>query len=122
MLINPKLPKHFFDCDNSLRSPSELKKFWQVPIILTEEYLEDDTWADYQERTAGNTADDVAKTEADFNKWIQEKKESWFKHFPTGTAYRVYCLDGGAWDRPTEWGTFSSLEEAKECCLTGPSW
>jgi len=63
-----------------------------------------------------------AKTEADFNNWIAEKKESWFKHFPSGTAYRVHCLDGGAWDRPTSWGAFGTLEEAKECCMTGPRW
>jgi hypothetical protein len=122
MLINPKIPKHFFDRANDERSNRELNKFWQVPIILTEEYSENDTWADYQKRTAGNTADYVAKTEDEFNNQVQESKESWFKHFPTGTAYRVYCLDGGAWDRPTEWGSFGTLEEAKECCMTGPRW
>lgn len=53
MLINPKLPKHFFNLDNSLRLPTELNKFWDVPIILTHEYEDDDTWEDYQERTAG---------------------------------------------------------------------
>ncbi len=59
MLINPKLPSHFFDRDNGLRSEAEINKFWNVPIILTEEYSENDTWADYQDRTAGNTADYV---------------------------------------------------------------
>ena len=28
MLINPKLPKHFFNRDNALRSHSEIKQFW----------------------------------------------------------------------------------------------
>ena len=122
MLINPKLPKHFFNLDNSLRSPTELNKFWDVPIILTYEYEDDDTWEDYQERTAGFEYEYVKKTEVDFNNWIQEKKELWFKNYPTGTAFTVHCLDGGAWDRPTWWGDFCSLEEAKACCETGPSW
>lgn len=122
MLINPKIPKHFFDRANDARSPRELKKFWQVPIILTDEYKQDDTWADYQERTAGFETIEICKTEQEFNVWIAEKKEAWFKHFPTGTAYRVHCLDGGAWDRPTDWGAFGTLEEAKQCCWTGPSW
>jgi len=122
MLINPKIPKHFFDRDIGLRSESEINKFWNVPIIFTEEYSDNDTWADYQKRTAKNTADYVCRTEEAFNAWIAEKKESWLKYFPSGLAFRVHCLDGGAWDRPTEWGAFGSLDEAKQCCWTGPSW
>lgn len=121
-LINPKLPEHFFDLDNGLRSPSELNEFWNVPIILTDDYQENDTWEDYQERTTGFEGKFVLKTESDFNAWLLDKKHSWFKAFPTGTAYRVYCLDGGAWDRPTSWGSFGSLDEAKACCENGPKW
>ena len=62
MLINPKIPKHFFDRDIGLRSESEINKFWNVPIIFTEEYSDNDTWADYQKRTAKNTADYVCRT------------------------------------------------------------
>jgi hypothetical protein len=36
------------------------------------------------------------------------------------TAYWVHCLDGGAWDRPTWWGTAESLEAAVEICRNGP--
>jgi len=35
------------------------------------------------------------------------------------THYWVECLDGGAWDRPTWWGTVDSLEEAGEICRKG---
>ena len=31
-------------------------------------------------------------------------------HFPTGTRYDVYCLDGESSDRPTAWGKFGSNE------------
>ena len=75
MLINPKLPKHFFTRDNSLRSPLEIKKFWDKPIILTD-----------------------------------------------NNFYKVYCLDGKAWDRPSLWGGFDTLEEASACCANGPVW
>ena len=122
LLINPKLPKHFFNRDNSLRSAAELNKYWDVPIILIDEYKDNETWEDYQERTAGVENEFIKKNEADFNSWIQEKKELWFKNYPTGIAYTVHCLDGGAWDRPTWWGDFGSLEEAKACCENGPSW
>lgn len=122
MLINPQLPDHFFNLDNGLRSQSEIEKYWDVPIILTDKYQENDTWEDYQERTAGIHADFIKKTEDDFNHWIQDRKDSWFKAFPTGIAYRVHCLDGGAWDRPTSWGSFASLEDAIACCEQGPSW
>ena len=39
------------------------------------------------------------------------QSEAW----PGGLRFDVYCLDGGAWDRPTVWGCFGSLEEAVSC-------
>jgi hypothetical protein len=124
MLINPKIPKHFFDRDIGLRSETEINKFWNVPIILTEEYEDhhDKTWTEYQERVSGPKNNYTIETEEEFNTWTQEKKEAWCKNFPTCTAYRVHCHDGGAWDRPTDWGAFGTLEEAVECAQTGPSW
>jgi hypothetical protein len=37
--------------------------------------------------------------------------EAW----PSGIRFDVYCLDGGAWDRPTARGWFGTLEEAIHC-------
>jgi len=34
--------------------------------------------------------------------------------------FSVECLDGGAWDRPTWWGSFKTIEEAVECAKLGP--
>jgi hypothetical protein len=42
--------------------------------------------------------------------------EAW----PSGTRYDLRCLDGGAWDRPTCWGMFGSLEEAVAQAPRGP--
>ena len=39
-----------------------------------------------------------------------------------GIRYDTYCLDGGAWDRPTNWGKFGTLEEAIPCAWEGPVW
>jgi hypothetical protein len=44
--------------------------------------------------------------------------EAW----PGGLRYDTYCLDGGAWDRPTAWGKFGTLEEAIACAKEGPAW
>lgn len=37
------------------------------------------------------------------------------KAWPGGVRYDVRCLDGGAWDRSTWWGSFSTLDEASRC-------
>lgn len=37
-----------------------------------------------------------------------------YKLYPTGIRYEVRCLTGGAWDRSSSQGMFSSLEEAIE--------
>jgi hypothetical protein len=44
------------------------------------------------------------------------------EHWPQGVRFDTYCLDGGAWDRPTAWGKFGTLEEAIACAKTGPAW
>ncbi len=32
--------------------------------------------------------------------------------FPAGIRYELRCLDGGAWDRSTWWGSFSTVQLA----------
>jgi hypothetical protein len=44
------------------------------------------------------------------------------EHWPGGIRYDTYCLDGGAWDRPTAWGKFGTLAEAVRCAQEGPVW
>ncbi|WP_340124549.1 hypothetical protein [Methylobacter svalbardensis] len=85
MLINPKLPEHFFNRANDERSPSELKKFWQVLIILIDEYYEGENWTEHQKRTTGPKNKFTIETEVEFNERKQKKKASWFKEFPSGS-------------------------------------
>ena len=44
--------------------------------------------------------------------------EAW----PKGVRYDVRCLDGGAWDRSTWWGSFATLPECVLCAKAGPQW
>jgi len=44
------------------------------------------------------------------------------EHWPGGLRFDTCCLDGGAWDRPTVWGAFGTLEEAIRCAREGPAW
>ena len=75
LLINPKLPKHFFNRANDARLSRELSKFWGVPFILFHEYEENDTWVDYEYRCRGfSHRDFVLKTEAEFNQYQADKK------------------------------------------------
>ena len=50
--------------------------------------------------------------------WTPTDKEAdlimFKRYWPTGTRYTVRCLDGGAWDRSTNCGSFQSLEEARD--------
>jgi hypothetical protein len=109
--VNPVLPKNFSSTDNEKR-PASHQKWWDRPYIQTTSVEELD--ADYANRT-----DDYAEKAREA--WIEGRK-SWMEAWPSGTRYDVRCLDGGAWDRPTCWGMFPTIEQAVECTKTGPAW
>lgn len=110
--VNPELPKHFSSTDNEKRPASHLP--WvHVPYIETTSVEQLD--ADY----AGRTDDYAEEARAS---WNDDGRKSWMEAWPTGTRYDVRCLDGGAWDRPTCWGMFRSIEQAIECVNEGPAW
>jgi len=82
ILLNPKLPEHFYNLAIEDRSDEELELWEGHPYIKSEA---NDAW-------------------------------------PSGTIYKVHCLDGGARRRPTTWGWFNTLDEAVECVEEGPVW
>src|SRR5262245_42327087 len=99
VFVDPELPDKFGDTPNEARPPSHTK-WWDRP------YIETFTW----EKMAWPTA-------------TEQDRATWFQSWPSGTRYDVCCLDGGAWDRPTSWGSFATLEEAIACASgPGPSW
>lgn len=50
---------------------------------------------------------------------IEDDDPKFVEHWKGTLRYDVCCLDGGAWDRPTCWGMFASLQEAVACALGG---
>ena len=94
--INPPLPDGFDVTPNDERPEWQLDHLWDRPYIQIDDYSNE------------SEHDDVNK--------------NWIEAWSTGKRYASRCLDGGAWDRSTNWGMFATLEEAIECCKTGPSW
>jgi hypothetical protein len=100
--INPRLPADFDQTPNDDRPASHLK-FWHRPYIITatiagfDRFYSDrrDQWAD-QGRVW----------------WRDQGRPAWLKAWPAGTCYTVRCLDGGAWDRSTNRGSYGSLSDA----------
>lgn len=90
--INPKLPANFSNCRNEDR-PHSHQRWWFQP------YIETYDWE--RMRTQHSTEADRAQ---------------WFAAWPSGTRYDVRCLDGGAWDRPTCLGMFTTLDAALVLC------
>lgn len=101
ILVNPKLPRNFAFTANEDRPPSH-QKFWHLPFI--EEYS------------------DIPYPRSKSREEIEKFHSEWLAAWPSGIRYDVRCLDGGAWDRPTWWGGFATLDEAIACCTEGPSW
>jgi hypothetical protein len=112
VLINPELPKGFDNTSNEAR-PKSQRKWWNMPYIET--YSDKDNEAYLASRT-----DEYAEEMR--IKWANKDRESWFKKWPSGVRYDVRCLDGGAWDRSTNWGMFATLDEALSCAKSGPAW
>ena len=112
VLIDPVLPVRFDDTDNE-RRPASHQRWWHRPYIQTEtvEHLDQI----YAERNDAHAEQARAY-------WQKEGRPKWLEAFPRGTRWMVRCLDGGAWDRSSQWGTFGSLAEALECVGEGPFW
>lgn len=99
--VNPVLPEMFDSTPNEERPKSHMK-FWDVPFIVTTTVEELDKY--YAERT-----DEYA--DAGRQLWAEQRKK-WLEAYPSGTRYEVRCLDGGAWDRSSNWGAFNNIDDA----------
>jgi len=111
-LIDPVLPEQFDNTPNEERSPEEIAKYWDVPLIISVPYPDEDTYKGYCERMSGLEGYEL-ETEQVFNERIEEARKQWFKHWPNaGIRYDVSILDGGCWDRPTWKGSYATLEHA----------
>lgn len=107
--IDPELPENFDITPNYDRPPSH-NLWWRRPYIETDRY-EPESYEDYQERLSrmGMEAD---YSREDWEATQLEYTKQWQEAWPGGVRYNLRCLDGGAWDRPTNYGFFPSLEKA----------
>lgn len=119
-LINPELPEGFWNTPNEERSVAEIEAWWDVPYITTE--TADDVEAHTRKHYAWLKKNDPGLATDDVETRVENDRASFLARCPSGTRYTVDCLDGGAWDRPTWWGDFGTLEEAQKCCDKGPEW
>lgn len=99
--VNPKLPRNFSNTRNEDR-PASHQRWWHRA------YIETCTW---EQMRAGAPGPQNA-TDEERAAWFEDWRQRWFQSWPTGTRYDVRCLDGGAWDRPTCWGMFKTLDDA----------
>ncbi|MEI0679620.1 hypothetical protein VUT07_09645 [Pseudomonas aeruginosa] len=120
--LNPILRDWFDQTPNDKREPLELEHWWDLPFIVTDGWEDCEThFRNHQARLRAEGFDgalSAVQVEAE----IPARKAEWFKAWPTGTRYEVRCLDGGAWDRSTNWGMVGTLEEAVARCIAGPTW
>ena len=80
--VNPQLPEGF-DCTPNSERPESHDQWWFKPFIVTVGFSGDES-----------------------------QRSRWMNAWPAGTRFDVRMLDGGAWDRSTCKGNFSSLDEA----------
>lgn len=109
--IDPILRDNFDYTDNEERPQLETTDWWGKPFIVTDAWGErEETYDEYAVRAKKNSFD--ADDEETFTKRNEETKKGWYESYPEGIRYNVRCLDGGAWDRSTNYGFFPSLETA----------
>lgn len=115
--LNPMLRDNFFNTPNDHREALEVADWWDLPFI------ESTTWQDTESdlrRAQQARGGDLSTAEAEAE--IEAHKTAFHSFNPGVTKYMVRSLDGGSWDRPSMWGTFTLLKDAIECCEKGPAW
>jgi len=116
ILVNPKLPENFDFTPNEERDRDELYEWWDKPFIEIGEF-DQESWEEHYHRLKSNDcgepwSNEQIGTKEDYMKDLEEQRKSWFKTWRTGFRYEVRCLDGGAWDRSTNYGMFATFKEA----------
>lgn len=99
--IDPCLRDYFDATPNDQREGLEVADWWDRPYIQTT------SWEQMKPRNATPEQ-------------IEERRLKWLEHFPSGIRYDVRCLDGGAWDRSTWWGSTDTLDAALVIAKNGP--
>lgn len=109
VLINPQLPEDFDNTDNSVR-PESHEKWWYRPYIITGSIDELDKF--YADRDDDYTQEQPERWAEARKEWENIGRKKWLESYPSGIRYMVRCLDGGAWDRSTNYGFFADIDSA----------
>jgi hypothetical protein len=109
--INPLLSDDFYDTEHDNRHELELSNWWNRAYITTEKFVKD-SYEEYCERMTEFNVNYKLESLEEFTSRIENQEKSWNEHWVGGTSYTVHCLTGGAWDRPSVIGQYSTLEEA----------
>ena len=112
VLIDPVLPRNFDSTPNESR-PVTQRKWWRLRFIVTDSVAALDAY--YAERS--DEYAEKCRTE-----WTANGRPQWLAAYPSGVRYTVRCLDGGAWDRSTNLGSYPSLPAAIEVAKSGPKY
>ncbi len=104
--VDPDLRWDFEVTDNNDRDPREIDDWWDKPFIRSQGFTRD-TYIEYKLRMSDY---DDLDNEEDWKNRRAEELKKWFEWYPDGYRYDVRCLDGGAWDRSTNLGHYSSLK------------
>lgn len=112
VLVDPVEPKGL-DCTPNEHRPPAHDKWWHLPFIVTCSVEQLD--ALYAQGTDANA-------EQRREDWRTRSRPQWLTAWPGGVRFTVRCLDGGAWDRTTNWGSFPTLAAAIEVAKAGPTY
>ena len=114
ILVNPIEPEYIDFKDINERSEEHLEEWWNKPFIRITGYeAPDNSYEEYYERLKDFNME--LENEEEFYLRIERDKKSWFEYWgEDGLRYDVRILDGGAWDRTTNKGSYKTLEEALE--------
>jgi len=113
IVIDPQLSPNFYCTDNELRDPQEIHDWWKKPYIHRE-FRNNKNNQSYEDYCINCQQVDefIPEPKEKYEKSMVDWKLSWHTQWPEGIRYDVKFLDGGAWDRPTNRGSFPTLEEA----------
>tara|TARA_R110001592_G_scaffold221139_2_gene475827 strand:+ start:33910 stop:34368 length:459 start_codon:yes stop_codon:yes gene_type:complete len=110
--LNPVMRGDFDMTPNTDRDPLEIEHWWGIPYIVTFPYeMTDRSYQAYLDRLKTYGIANI-DTEIDWLRREEERKNSWFKKWPSGVRFDVRCLTGGAWDRSSSIAMVESLAKA----------
>ncbi len=117
--VNPVLRDGFDATNNDDRDDGEINDWWDRPFIRIYTWFDMATsYSDYLNRIK-----DLENVEPDsreqYDQGQNDFRKKWFESWPSGVRYDVRCLDGGAWDRSTNWAQVGDFREALEIAKTG---